>query len=225
MTSNTEIPHIENYHPKKIVLGKVDKKKVTFFLPNGDKFDKICFKTPAMKICFDIDDKKSFEGKVFVKNISLTTEEIGSENNRKRIETLVSKLESTEKYIKRLLPNELKDKIFSKSLWQGKNKDYKPTFKVSMGYDRDGNVRAGVFDSDNKQIDAENIKRGQTVSTILRLDKVWVWNDKIGINWEVEQIKIHDSKADSKADTRSEQADKPHNKMIVKDTEDESDEE
>lgn len=190
----SDIPMIENYNPKYIVLGKVEEKAVKFFLSskNDNNYSKIRFQTPKMKIPFDIDNKKTSTGKIFVKNISLSTNEIGSENNKKRIEILRSKIEKTEKYIKKLLPTHLQNKKFCNSLWQGRNTDFKPILKVSIGFDRDDNVKAGIFDNDNNPLDVSKVSKGQTVSLVLRFDKLWVWNDKIGINWEVEQLKIYD---------------------------------
>jgi hypothetical protein len=188
-----DIPMIENYNPKAIVLGKVDDKSVKFYTPGqGDDMDNIRFQIPKMRIAFDPDGRKSAMGKLFVKNISLSTNEIGSDNNKQRIEILRTKLEKTEKYIKRILPTHLSGKTFSHSLWQGKNKDFKPIFKVSISYNRDEKSKAGIFDSDNKPVGDECLEKGKIVSMALRLDKLWIWNDKIGINWEVEQVKIYD---------------------------------
>lgn len=182
---------IEKYDPKGIVLGKVEDKFVKFFVngANGD-LDKITFQLPTMRIVFDIEEKKTRDGRVFVKNVSLSTKENGSENNRKRIEILKSKIEKTEEYIRKLLPEKLRSKSFVSSLWQGSNKDFSPVFKASMNYKNDECV-TGVFDEDNNPIDSNSLEKGQYVSMAITLDKLWVWNDKIGLNWEVNQVKIH----------------------------------
>lgn len=189
-----EIPMIENYQPSKIVLGKVDEKYVKFYMSgDGDDYKQIRFQIPKMRIAFDIDNRKSSTGKVFVKNITLSTNDIGSENNVKRIDILRTKLLKTEKYIKRLLPPHLENMTFSHSLWQGKNLDFKPTFKVSIHYDRDDKTKTNVFDSNNNQISDSTLTKGQIVSMAIRLDKLWIYGGKIGINWDVEQIKVYDS--------------------------------
>lgn len=197
---------IEQYNPKKIVLGKVDEKFLKFFYPSkveGD-FEKIRFQIPSMKIPFDIEQKDNKAGTIFVKNISLSTNEIGSRNNRKRIEILRTKIMSTEKYIKKLLPEHFKDKNFYSSLWQGKSNNYKPIFKVSMGFDKEGRCTTGVFDEENNAIDHNEIKRGQLVSMVIFLDKVWVYNDKMGINWVVEQVKINNPKSNEEIENDEE---------------------
>ena len=194
-----EFPMIENYHPKKIVLGKVEEKGIKFYIPtDSEDFEPIRFQIPKMKIAFDIDERKTSTGRVFAKNISLSTYEIGSDNNKKRIEILRSKLEKTEKYIKKLLPKYLEDKKFSPSLWQGKNTDFKPTFKVSMNFNKDDKTKTGIFDSENNSIGDDKIEKGQIVSMGIKMDKLWIWNDKIGINWEIEQVKIYNSSSSEK---------------------------
>lgn len=187
-----DIPMVENYNPRKIVLGKVEEKHVTFFLPDGDNFKKIKFQTPKMRICFDVEERKTKMGKLFVKNVTLSTNEIGSDNNRKRIEILRTKLEKTEKYIKRLLPDYLKNKKFNSSLWQGNNKDFKPTFKVGINFDRNEEANVGIFDKDNNPMEHTKLQKGQIVSMSIKLEKLWIWNDKIGINWNIEQIKVYE---------------------------------
>lgn len=207
----SEIPMVENYNPKKITIGKVEDKAIRFYYKlDDDNFEKIRFQIPKMKIAFDIDERKSKTGHVFVKNVSLSTNEIGSDNNRKRIEILRNKLEKTEKYIKKLLPNHLQNKTFVPSLWQGKNTSFKPIFKVSINYDHDGKTKTGSFDSDNNPVDDSFLVKGQMVSMAIRLEKVWVWNDKIGINWEIEQVKIYDKP------TKIDSLDKPKKKFMIR---------
>ena len=195
---------IEKYEPKNIVLGKVEDKYVKFFLKGVDgNLDKITFQLPIMRIVFDIEEKKTRDGRVFVKNVSVSTKETGSDNNKKRIQILRSKIEKTEEYIRRLLPEGLQSKTFLTSMWQGKNTDFSPVFKASLNYKND-ECSAGVFDEDNSPIDNNTLEKGQYVSMAITLDKLWVWNDKIGLNWEVNQIKIHNEPEKKKMSIRSE---------------------
>ena len=211
---------IEDYTPRNIVLGKVDEKCVKFYYPaeKDGEFEKIRFQIPSMRIPFDIDQKDTQSGKIFVKNISLSTNDIGSDNNKKRIDILRTKILKTEKYIKKHLPEHLKDKTFYSSLWQGKNKDYKPTFKVSMGFDRDNRCKAGIFDNDNNPVEHTTIAKGQVVSMVIFLDKVWIYRDKIGLNWDVEQIKIHSNPGESVSDKNETSQPKLNKFSIRKDT-------
>lgn len=195
---------IEKYEPKNIVLGKIEDKYVKFFLKGSDgNLDKITFQLPIMRIVFDIEEKKTRDGRVFVKNVSVSTKETGSDNNKKRIQILRSKIEKTEEYIRRLLPEGLRSKTFLTSMWQGKNTDFSPVFKASLNYKND-ECSAGVFDEDNSPIDSNSLEKGQYVSMAITLDKLWVWNDKIGLNWEVNQIKIHNEPEKKKMNIRSE---------------------
>ena len=36
------------------------------------------------------------------------------------------------------------------------------------------------------------LQKGQIVSMSIKLEKLWIWNDKIGINWNIEQIKVYE---------------------------------
>jgi len=174
------IPNIEDYKPKEIVLGKVEEKAVKFYLPGpGDTYRPIRFRVPKMKIAFDPDVKKTRTGKKFVKNISLSTNPVGNDDNKNRTEIFATQIARTEKYIKRLLPEYLKDKQFVGSLWQGRNLDFKPVFKASINYDREESPQSGIFDGKGEPCDESRIEKGCLASMIVKLDKLWVWNDKI----------------------------------------------
>lgn len=215
----SDVPLIENYNPKNIILGKLEERQVKFFIrseTNPDEFGKIRFQIPRMRIAFDIDEKKTAQGRTFVKNISFSTNENGSSNNKKRIEIFRKKIEKTEKYIKKLLPDSLKDKQFSPSLWQGKNLDYKPIFKTSISFNKDEETKAGIYDDNNNLIDHNLLEKGQYASAVIRLDKVWIWKNKIGINWEIEQIKIYDTQQPTRVDDDDDKNRKPRKVMIIR---------
>ena len=186
---------INEYDPKKIELGKVSTKNVTFFYPlrdSPDKFVKLKIQTPRMKIPWDPQSRfTTKENKLFLKNVSLSTEEYGTKSNRTNIDLFIKKIEETDEKIKELLPEEFKGKIFNSSLWQNKNKEFKPTMKVGMPWDFDGNCKCSVFDNDNELISYENVTKGIIISSILRLDSLWIFENKIGLNWTLEQIKIY----------------------------------
>lgn len=187
----TELMMIEDYKPSKVVIGKINEKFIKFYYPvDEDNFSSIRFQIPKMKITFDIEKKES-GGRVFCKNINLSTNEIGTDNNKKRIRILRKRLKQTEEKILELIPSYLKSKTFTPSLWQGKNEEYSPTFKVSMNFNNSGETKTAVFKGDqNTPVSETELSKGQVVSMSIKLDKLWIWNDKIGLNWEIEQVKI-----------------------------------
>lgn len=182
--------------PELIVLGSVNEKNVTFYYPldtQKEEFTKLKIQTPRMKLCFEPDEKKTNDGTIFLKNISFSTQEIGSDGNKKTIRSFKQKIQELDKKTLELLPEVLQNKSFSTSLWQGKNTSYEPTMKVSLPY-KDGVCRTQVYDNNDERIGDDEIKKGVVASAILKLDNMWIWKDKIGLNWVVEQLKVYDAK-------------------------------
>lgn len=177
----------KEYNPDLLKLGQYNDNRVTFFYPIGvDEYSILRIQTPTMNIPFDPSDRKTKDGDIFIKNISL------SMNNDKKVRHFQEKIEETDKKIQELLPEILKSKEFSPSLWKSKNGNYEPTMKINLPY-KDGSCCSPVFNDKNEKISEEEIKKGIKGSAILKLDKVWIWNNKIGINWTVEQFKIQPS--------------------------------
>ena len=204
----------KQWNPESFVIGSVNEKNATFYYPlasGSDEFTKLRVQTPRMRICFDPDEKKTKEGKVFVKNVSFSTQEIGSNGNKKTIRLFKKRIQETDKKIFGLLPEILQNKSFSSSLWQGKNTSYEPTMKVSFPY-RDGVCKTQVYDKNDDRIDEEEVKKGVVASAILKLDNMWIWRDKVGINWVVEQLKIYEEQ-------------KPFQKFTIRKVDDEEEEE
>lgn len=184
---------IEDFHPTKIEIGKVEEKCVRFYLPSGESgYEKISFQTPKMKIPFDLQDRK-FGDKLFAKSVPVSTNEIGTEQNRKRIKLFRHKIDKLERCVIKKLPEHIKCKTLVPSLWVGKNTQFSPIFKASIPYDRKGNASSGVFNSSDEPVGADTIKKGDLVSMKITLSKVWIQSEKIGLNWDIEQIKIFDA--------------------------------
>jgi hypothetical protein len=185
---------IKEYKPLKLVHGKTTEKAVTFYYPlnsSSDEFRKLTIQTPRMYIPFDLEERKMGD-KVFIKNINLSLREIGSDKNKKRLLQFEDKIKETDKRILDLLPEKLLMKNFYPSLYQGKNLNYKPNMKVSIPFDGD-DCKISIYNEQHEQISDEKLDKGIILSAIIRLDKVWIWNDKMGVNWVVEQIKIYNS--------------------------------
>lgn len=184
----------KEFEPEKVVVGSVTEKNVMLYYPlssGNEEYRKLTIQTPKMKIIFDPEEKKTKDGRVFVKNINFTLSELGSDSNKKNISLFKEKIERTDSTIQKSLPEVLKLKTFNTSIW--KNSNYSPTMKISMPY-KDGVCKTVVFDSNNERISDDEIKKGVFVSAILKLDNMWIWNDKIGVNWVVEQFKIFENK-------------------------------
>lgn len=174
----------KEYDPELIKLGDYNEKNVTFFYPIGsDEFTKLRIQTPIMSIPFEPDEKKNKDGETFVKNISF------SMNGKEKVKMFKEKMEKTDEKIKSLLPEALKVKTFSPTLWKSKNEKYEPTMKVAIPY-RDGVCKSSFFDNNNQKITESEVQKGIRGSAILKLDNMWIWKDKVGINWTVEQFKV-----------------------------------
>lgn len=174
----------KEYNPDLLKLGEYNENRATFFYPIGiDEYTKLRIQTPIMIIPFEPSERKTKEGEIFIKNISLAM------NNNTKVRSFQEKIEKTDKKIQELLPEILKTKEFSSTLWKSKNGNYEPTMKVAIPY-KDGHCCSSVFNKQNEKISDEEIQKGIRGSAILKLDNLWVWKDKVGINWTVDQFKI-----------------------------------
>lgn len=182
----------KNYDPSVIVLGTSTEKAISFYYPIGnDEFSKLRIQTPKLRIPFDPEDKKTKNNKLFVKNISLSTDEIGTSDNKQLINKFRTLMSETDEKLMGLLPESVRSKDFTPTLWQGKNIKYSPIMKISMNY-KDEKCQTSVYDSKDAKISENDVIKGIVISAIIRLDGVWVSNNKTGVNWVAEQIKIYE---------------------------------
>lgn len=187
------IMRTKNYDPSVLTIGTATEKNVSFYYPTGnDEFTKLRIQTPKFRIPFIPEERKTKADKIFVKNISLSTDEIGDSNNRKLIELFRTKIMNTDDVLKKLIPESLKSKELGSSLWQGKNVKYKPIMKISMNY-KDEKCQTAVYNANDEKISDDEIKKDIIISAIIRLDGVWISNNKMGVNWVAEQIKIYEN--------------------------------
>ena len=183
-----------NYNPELLTIGNVKDKSIGVYYPIEDKseeFSKLRIQTPRFKIPFNPDERKTKENKIFVKNISLSTDEIGSDLNKKNANTFRMKIEETDQKIKSLLPPPYNEKNLSPSLWQSKNLTYKPTMRITLPYS-DEVCKTAVYNEKDDKIQDTDVCRNSIISAIIRLDGIWLWGDKMGVNWVAEQIKIYE---------------------------------
>jgi hypothetical protein len=81
------------------------------------------------------------------------------------------------------------------------NKTYPKLMKLNFVRDKNGNFTSFVFDEDKKKIliNEDNITeiltRGRRFRCIIECAKIWLFNDKIGTIWNINQLKLS-SKSD-----------------------------
>lgn len=187
---------IAEYEPSNIILGKYTKNKhVTYFYPLKncpDEFSKLRIQLPKMRILWEPEEKRTKDGKLFVKNYTLSLKESGSTSNKRSVSLLKQKMEQTDSIVKNLLPDELKYKTMNATLWQ--KGDFDPCMKFAINYDFNDETKCNcnVYNNDNVLIHEDELKKGSLIGVILRFEKLWIYNDKVGIQWIADQIKIYD---------------------------------
>lgn len=110
------------------------------------------------------------------------------------------KIMDLEKKIKSRLPQEFKSETFSSNLWQGKNLDFKPTMRLSVKcFDEFPNIQ--IFDKDGENADISALAPRTIGTFIIALDSIWSTSDKVGINWNIEQVQISENETPKKKKT------------------------
>lgn len=152
--------------------------------------------TPKFRVPFEIKDKVSQKtNQVFMKQISFSTE-LHKNNQYVKENKHISKFSNTlvkiDQRIRKLLP-EYNDYEMYKSLYHGNN-DFSPIFNVNMVFFYGTtDLDVDIFDKDKNEILHEELNtKNAIVSSIVKLDSVWVSNGKMGVNWIANQIQIHD---------------------------------
>ena len=190
--STEQIITTKQFDPSLVTLGKPKGNYITVFYPLNSQdveFTKLKIQTPKMKIPFDTQERKSRMGEVFAINVTVSTDEIGTDKNKARIEMFREKILELENKIKRKLPQEFQRKTFSSSLWQGKNADFKPTMRLSIRcFDQIPSVK--VFDSDGDKVDVSHLVQRSVGIFVISLDSIWSTTDKVGVNWNIEEVKL-----------------------------------
>lgn len=195
-SSNEQILLTRNIEPSLIKLGEPNGNYINVFYPDDSETEFVKFKiqTPKMKVPWEPKEIKSKQGKVFSINLSVSTDEIGTEKNKASIEMFRNKIIEIESVIKDILPDEFKNKTFSSSLWQGNNADYKPTMKLSIPFFKE-TPSVVIYAQDGSELTINSIIPRSICTFIISLNSVWSTTDKVGLNWNIEQITILDSRS------------------------------
>lgn len=183
----------KNLEPSYVKLGPVNKNYIQVFYPlnsQDDEFTKLYIQTPKMRVPWEKKERKTKQGKVFSYSLVASTDHIGTSKNIKNIEMFRSKILEIETKIKSLLPSDFKNKTFYSSLWQGNNPDFKPTMRLSIPcYNEEAKV---VVYKDGDNVDIDRILPKTVCTFIIVLDSIWSTSDKVGINWNIDEIVICD---------------------------------
>lgn len=91
------------------------------------------------------------------------------------------------------------------------NKTYPKLVKLNFSRDKNGNFTSFVFDEDKNKIliNEDNIDeiltRGRRFRCIIECGKIWLYNDKVGTIWNINQLKLSSkSEANDNLDIESE---------------------
>ena len=196
----SKVHFIKEVCPEKIVLGKIKDRNITFYYPDdssGESFSLLRIQTPQFKIPFDVDERKTKDGRVFMKSMTISTNDIGSSKNLRDIKRFRKKIEEIDNRMVSLLPEEYQTRNFYKSLYQGKNENFKPTMKIGIPFDRDETCKVPIFDYKNEHLPDSEIGRGDFISSIITLEGIWLSSGKMGVNWNAWQIKSYGNSLDS----------------------------
>jgi|688.fasta_scaffold01457_17 hypothetical protein len=193
----------KNIEPNLIKLGDQKGNYINVYYPDESETEYVKFKiqTPKMKIPWVPKEMKSKQGRVFSLNFTVSTDEIGSEKNKSTIELFRNKIYQIESVIKDKLPDEFKQKTFTSSLWQGTNLDYKPTMKLSIPCFKDNIPSVIVYAQDGSELKIEDVTQRSICTFIISIHSVWSNVDKVGLNWNIEQITVWDNRMALKVNT------------------------
>lgn len=159
--------------------------------------EKIYIQTPNFRIPFNLQNKTTKDGRIFMKSLSFSTGSLKPEEDEK-IKANNSHIKKFVKFLKELdkrIVNDFQGKEYRHSLYQS-NPDYAPTFSVNIrtGYNNSDELKMHVFDANNQQIKIEEgMFKNKVGSAILHLESIWISGEKMGVNWFVEQLKLLDA--------------------------------
>jgi hypothetical protein len=194
MTSkNVQIILTKNLEPSYLKLGPVNKNYIQVFYPlnsQDEEFTKLYIQTPKMRVPWEKKERKTKQGKVFAYSLTASTDHVGTSKNITNIDLFREKILKIEDKIKSSLPSDFKNKTFYSSLWQGNNSDFKPTMRLSIPCYND-EAKVAVY-KDKDSVEVERVTARSVCSFIIVLDSIWSTFDKVGINWNIDEIVIWD---------------------------------
>lgn len=164
----------------------------TLFTYNGDP--DLYIHLPYFKVPFNLKEKKTKEGKVFMKTISFSTENVDlddpkqTKTNNKHIKKFVQFVDNVDAIASKKFPNREQ----YNSLYVNPEGKYAPTFNVNIKFKYGTHeVNLDVFDNQENLLAFDDfIFKNKIVTGILKLDSVWESNGKIGTNWNAVQLQI-----------------------------------
>lgn len=190
-STNNTILLTKTLDPEVVKFGKVNERNCTVYYPVGvDDYEKLRIQTPKLRLCFDPQFRTNkTTAEIFIMNLTLSLELIGTDKNKMNIEMFEAKLRRLERTVQKVLPPEIvSGRTMSSSFYQ--KGDYAPTLRASIKY-KNGDPVARVFQGKDREIAmVDELKRGTIMTSIFLLDNVWVTHDKYGINWIIEQVVI-----------------------------------
>jgi hypothetical protein len=190
-----DILFTKNFDPTKMKAGTYAGKNISFYYPletAGEEFVKVKIQTPMLRVAFKPEEiRTKQDNKLFIANLSLSLEEIGDEQNQKTIRRFVRRMTKMSEVVRDLLPFELKNNVFYGNLYQNPSGKYAPTMKVGMPFNKDETCKSEIFDANKNIIPYNDLTFNKTAMFILRFDGVWIFNNKVGMTWVIEQAKVY----------------------------------
>lgn len=170
----------------KITLGTTKNTK-TFI--NYDNQGSLKIQTPIVYLPYLIKDKKTKDGRVFMKSLALSflflLESDEFKMNKNHIKKFIKTINEIDDFIYNLVkPNE--DVQFYRSIYKKEifNTDIKLPYNSTTPI-------IELYDENRKLIPFnESLIHKKNVHCILKLEGVWISNNKMGISWILEQIKF-----------------------------------
>lgn len=184
----------KKFNPSHVKLGPVNKNYIPVFYPKkgDDSFVKLFIQTPKMSVPWEMKEKKSRQGKIFAYTLTASTGPVGSEKNQRNIDMFRDKIVQLETKIKELLPVDFKNKTFYSSLWQSDNSNFKPTMRLTIPCYNGGEPKVSVFDKNKEPTEVDKIVPKSVCTFIIVLDSIWSTADKVGINWNIDEVVIYE---------------------------------
>lgn len=195
---------------------KIDTKKLKL-IPKGKGFifeykndPDIFIHLPEMRIPFNVQEKKTRDGRVFMKSIAFSTEslklqdtgdntfdlEADTKLNNKHIKKFVQFVKKVDSIVEEYFDD--KKATFYNSLYCSNDNKYSPTFSVNVKFKYGTNEpQVDVYDDDtppNILMFEDRIFRNKIATGIVRLDGAWKSNGKIGLNWTAVQLQLLNKK-------------------------------
>lgn len=181
---------------------EIDIEKLSIGEKKGSKYiilydgEPLVFKSPKMKSPFALSSKKTKQGKIFMKTITFSMENIN-----KHVEKFSKVIQDIDDKIQSLMNRKNGvNGVLRESLYQN-NPKYPATYRVDIRFEYGTDILDfEAFDAQNNNIESINdyIFERVICSSLIKLDSVWEYTDtstgevKYGINWFANQGKIYE---------------------------------